>query len=186
MCSLGPVHRDHGISPRIVPVLDFSPRRILLLHERLLAALRTVPRNLQTQTISRWKKIRGHNTTHVAVLLASVARLDRRLGAVHVLRDGIRRSQTVPRHMIWPAAAITLDGRERSDVKTTSRRRHSRRKPASSTTTTAACTSRVFYSFIRTHTRDMTKVTAVLQIHVGAESGGRGGGTHVAFLIGAL
>ena len=35
-------------------------------------------------------------TTHVAVFLASVARLDGRLGAVHVLRDGIRRNQTVP------------------------------------------------------------------------------------------
>ena len=32
----------------------------------------------------------------MAVFVASVARLDGRLGAVHVLRDGIRRSQTVP------------------------------------------------------------------------------------------
>ena len=180
MCSksLGPVHRDHGISPRIVPVLDLSPRRILLLHERLLAALRTVPRNLQKHKRSAaGRRYAGHNTTHVAVLLASVARLDGRLGAVHVLRDGIRRSQTVPRHMVWPAAAITLDGRERSDVETPSRRRHSRRKPASSpsSSSTAACTSRVFYSFIRTHARDMSKVTAVLQTHVGAESGGREG-----------
>ena len=56
----------------------------------------------------------------MSVLLASVARLDGRLGAVYVLCDGIRRSQTVPCHMVWPAAAETLDGRERSDVKTTS------------------------------------------------------------------
>ena len=79
----------------------------------------------------------------------------------------------VPGHMVRPAAAIILDGRERSDVETTSRRRHARRKPAS----TAACASRasrVFYGFIQTHARDMSKVSAVLSKRwwVGAESGG--------------
>ena len=72
----------------------------------------------------------------------------------------------VPRHMVWPAAAVTFDGRERSDVKTASRRRCARRKSASSssstTATTTTTTTRVFYSVIRTHARDMSKVAAVL------------------------
>ena len=71
----------------------------------------------------------------------------------------------VPRHMVWPAAAVTFDGRERSDVKTASRRRCARRKSASaasSPSTTATSTTRVFYSVIRTHARDMSKVAAVL------------------------
>ena len=70
----------------------------------------------------------------------------------------------VPRHMVWPAAAVTLDGRERSDIKAASRRRCARRKSASaaSSTATTTTTTRVFYSVIRTHARDMSKVAAVL------------------------
>jgi hypothetical protein len=119
----------------------------------------------------------------VAVFLAFVARLHGRLCAVHVFRDGIRRSQTVPgaseesiikqrtaggkaysvpRHMVWPAAAVTFDGGERSDVKTASRRRCARRKATSAATSTATRTTTVLYSVIRTHTRDMPKVSAVL------------------------
>ena len=63
--------------------------------------------------------------------------------------------------MVWPAAAVTLDGRERSDVKTASRRRCARRKSASAASSTTT-TTRVFYSVIRTHARDMSKVAAVL------------------------
>ena len=100
--SLSPVHRNRGISPRIGPFLDLGPRRIfLLLHERL-SALHTVPRNLRYKIINKKKrggvhiKKNGNDKTHMAVLLASVARLDGRLGAIHIFRDGIRRSQTVP------------------------------------------------------------------------------------------
>ena len=187
--SLSPVHRNRGISPRIGPFLDLGPRRILLLlHERL-SALHTVPRNLRYKIINKKNAGGAHlDKTHVTVLLASVARLDGRLGAIHIFRDGIRRSQTVPalrryqfkhahrqvmrvracvpRHMVWPAAAVTLDGRERSDIKAASRRRCARRKSASSspstTATTTTTTTRVFYSVIRTHARDMSKVAAVL------------------------
>ena len=99
--SLSPVHRNRGISPWIGPFLDLGPRRIfLLLHERL-SALHTVPRNLRYKIINKktrgvYIKKNGNDKTHMAVLLASVARLDGRLGAIHIFRDGIRRSQTVP------------------------------------------------------------------------------------------
>ena len=91
--SLSPVHRNCGICPGIVPFLDLGPRRILLLHERL-SALRTVPRNLCYRINKRrGGASRDGTTTHVAIFLASVARLDGRFGAFY---DGIRRSQTVP------------------------------------------------------------------------------------------
>ena len=85
--------------------------------------------------------MRGYRITHVAVFLAYVARLEGRLDAVYIFCDGIGRSQTVlrayemsttkhgvcalracvPRHIVRPAATVALDGRERSDVKITSR-----------------------------------------------------------------
>jgi hypothetical protein len=66
--------------------------------------------------------------------------------------------------MVRSAAAVAFDGRERSDVKTASRRRRARRKATStSTATTSTSTPTVFYSVIRTHARNMSKVAAVLQ-----------------------
>jgi hypothetical protein len=66
--------------------------------------------------------------------------------------------------MVRSAAAVAFDGRERSDVKTATRRRRARRKATStSTSTTSTGTPTVFYSVIRTHARNMSKVAAVLQ-----------------------
>ena len=119
--SLGPIHRNHGVSPtpRIVPVPDLSPRRILL-HERL-AALRTVPRNLRQNQHAGC--VRTERQTHVAVFLASVARLHGRFGVIHVLREDIRQTSLHTKCQVQAraycaigsvTAAVALDGWERS------------------------------------------------------------------------
>lgn len=101
MHDLGVVHRNRWVTPGVV-LLDLAPRSILLLLLYRFPTLRTVLRDLQKEKEkkSAARTIRGgwmgRRQTYVAVLLAPIAVLDGGLRAVHVLRNGVRRSQAVP------------------------------------------------------------------------------------------
>ncbi len=90
------VRRCRGVSPRVI--LDLCPRGVLLLLRLL--AVRAVLGDLEQPDMPKDESASEKETTgrdtYVAVLLAPVARLDGGLCAVHVLRDGVRRRQTVP------------------------------------------------------------------------------------------
>jgi hypothetical protein len=84
--------------------------------------------------------------------------------------------------MVWSATTITLDGRERRHVQSTTRRRRARRKP------------KFLHRIIGTHARDMPKMAAILHKKKGGQnrvSHNRSDippfyGAYIAFLVGAL
>lgn len=63
----------------------------------------------------------------------------------------------IPRHMVWSTTAIALDRRERRHVQSPTRRWHARRK-----TKVLPLPLLTLHRLIRTHTRNMPKMAAIL------------------------